>query len=503
MKRYCVYSQIQQLKEKGFKKANVAKQLGINRRTVDRYWDMQADEYEENVANIFRISLLDEYEDNILLWLKAYPTLSAAQVCDWLKEYYRTNFSERTVSRFVKNLRRQHNLKKAPNPRSYEAVPELPMGKQLQVDFGEKWMVDPEGNRIKVRFAAFVLAHSRYKYAEFQSRPFTAADLTRACHRCFCFLGGIPEELVFDQDSVVSVSENCGDIIHTYEFEKLRQECKFLVYLCRAADPESKGKIENVVKYIKGNFLENRIYPEDDEALNYCCLQWLERTGNAKIHGTTKRIPAEIFKEEQEHLRPLPNTAEISETRITRTVRKDNTIVYDSNRYSVPLGTYNNQPEVLIQVKDGMLHIMTIFNEPICEHPVAAGRGMLIQNTSHTRDRESALNTMQAELNKLLLYQADSFLQTIRSEKPRYARDQFQLMQSLCEKYGVEPVLEAIGFCTENRLYSANYVKDYAEHKSIPQLKPVPLPIPVSNNKYHITTEKRPLEVYVKAGGVK
>jgi transposase len=76
----------------------------------------------------------------------------------------------------------------------------------------------------------------------------------------------------------------------------LRQECKFRVYLCRAADPESKGKIKNVVKYIKGNFLENRIYPEDDETLNYCCLQWLEKTGNAKIHGTTKRVPAEVFQ---------------------------------------------------------------------------------------------------------------------------------------------------------------------------------------------------------------
>lgn len=89
----------------------------------------------------------------------------------------------------------------------------------------------------------FVLAHSRQKYAQFQTRPFTASDLSRTCHHCFRFYGGIPEELVFDQDSIVSVSENSGDIIHTFEFEKLCQECKFRVYLCRAADPESKGKI--------------------------------------------------------------------------------------------------------------------------------------------------------------------------------------------------------------------------------------------------------------------
>jgi hypothetical protein len=53
------------------------------------------------------------------------------------------------------------------------------MGKQLQVDFGEKWMIAPDGGRVKVQFAAFVLTHSRYKYAEFQSRPFTGQHCQR------------------------------------------------------------------------------------------------------------------------------------------------------------------------------------------------------------------------------------------------------------------------------------------------------------------------------------
>ena len=47
MKGYSVYNAIQQLKERGFKKATVAKQLGINRRTVDRYWNMSVERYDE------------------------------------------------------------------------------------------------------------------------------------------------------------------------------------------------------------------------------------------------------------------------------------------------------------------------------------------------------------------------------------------------------------------------------------------------------------------------
>ena len=502
MKGYSVYSSIQQLKERGFKKATVAKQLGINRRTVNRYWDMAVDEYEENSTNICREALLGKYRDTIVGWLSEYPTLSAAQVCDWLKEHYSASFSERTVCRYVKNLREEYDLRKSPNPRSYEAVPELPMGQQIQVDFGEKWLRNVDGGRTKVYAAAFVLAHSRYKYAELQSRPYTATDLVRACHRCFRYIGGMPRELVFDQDSIVCVSENAGDIIHTYEFEKLRQDCKLSIYMCRGADPESKGKIESVVKYIKGNYLENRLYV-DDSILSYGCLEWLERTANAKIHGTTKRIPTEVFAEEREHLRPLIDCAENKQTVICRTVRKDNTVLYDSNRYSVPLDTYNTQKEVRIEPLDGMMQIQTVFGEPICEHRISNGRGLLIQNKSHTRDRSSGLDQMQDALDSLLENKATTFLQTIRTEKSRYARDQFKLIQTLCDKYGFEDVLVAVDFCQYSKLYSANYVKDYLEHHADKQPEVPMLPIPVSNSKYHVTTQKRSLEVYVKAGGVR
>lgn len=207
MKGYQVYSKIHQMREAGFSQRAIAKALGINRKTVKRYWDMDVDEYEHNARKIVRIRNLDPHRDQIVSWLREYPSLTAAQVCDWLKEHYEEAHAER-----------------------------------------------------KVYVAAFLLSHSRYKYAQCQSRPFTAVDLVAACHNCFRYWGGMPREMVFDQDSIVCVSENSGDIIYTYEFEKFRQDCRMEIYLCRGADPESKGKIENTVKFMKGNFLNNRLY---------------------------------------------------------------------------------------------------------------------------------------------------------------------------------------------------------------------------------------------------
>ena len=503
MKGYNVYSKIQQFRAAGFSQRQVARRLRINRKTVKRYWEMPVDEYEEISGAVCRMQYLDKYQAQIVGWLREFPDMTAAQVWDWLKEHYREEVSERTVSRYVKQLREKYGLKKSDAPREYEAVPELPMGQQMQVDFGEKMMPNVDGGRTKVYLAAFVLSRSRYKYTQLQSRPFTSVDLVRICHDCFQYMGGMPAELVFDQDSIVCVSENAGDIIYTYEFEKFRQECGLSIRMCRRADPESKGKIENTVKYIKGNFLSHRMYT-DDGILNASCLEWLERTANAKVHGTTKLIPAQVFREEREFLRPLPVCDQAKRPVICRTVRKDNTIIYDSNRYSVPLGTYTTQPEVRIETLDGVLYIQTLFGEPICEHRISSGRGLLIQSQSHRRDRTTALDKLLEDLDAELGGRATEFLTAIRVEKSRYARDQFRLIRSLLDQYGIEAALQAIGFCQRTRLYSANTMRDYLEHQaalSIGTQPTLPVPaIPVDDPKYHITTQKRSLAAYAKVG---
>ena len=62
----------------------------------------------------------------------------------------------------------------------------------------------------------------------------------------------------------------------------------------------------------------------------------------AQGHETTKKIPAEVFALEQEYLIPVPeldNNYSVN-TNITYPVRKDNVVLYKSNRYRVPKGTY-------------------------------------------------------------------------------------------------------------------------------------------------------------------
>lgn len=166
--------------------------------------------------------------------------------------------------------------------RQYVAVQELPPGRQIQVDFGMVSLSREDGSETRGRFIAFVLAHSRYKYVEWLDRPFKVADMVRCHENAFHYFGGRTCELVYDQDALVAVNENNGDLLLTESFQSYVSFRGFHVHLCRARDPESKGKVERVVQYVKSNFVLGRSYYHLKE-WNQRCLEWLERASGDTI----------------------------------------------------------------------------------------------------------------------------------------------------------------------------------------------------------------------------
>lgn len=77
----------------------------------------------------------------------------------------------------------------------------------------------------------------------------------------------MPQEVVYDQDRLFLVNENLGELMLTERFRSYVSQRCFKTYFCRAADPQSKGKVENMVKYVKRNFLASRSF-KDLETLN-------------------------------------------------------------------------------------------------------------------------------------------------------------------------------------------------------------------------------------------
>jgi transposase len=503
-----MYQQIRQLSAEGYSITKISAITSLNRRTIKKYLGMTEKEFEA-----FQESLSDRkkqllpYEGFVREKLELYRDTSAAQMHDWLKEHFASfpKVNPKTVFNFVHWIRARYNLPVVHQVREYETVPESAYGKQAQVDFGEYIMRTSAGGRIKVFFFCMMLSRSRYKYVWFTTRNFTT-ELTVVSHeKAFEFFDGIPQEIVYDQDKVLLVSENKGDLILTSVFRAYVQQKDFKLHFCRKADPESKGKVENVIKYIKSNFLYNRTF-HNEETLNDEAIAWLGRTANALPHSFTKKEPREEWIIERPMLKPfVPEN--VNMPAITYMVRKDNTISWKGNFYSVPFGTYRGRSSsVLVRDEAGKLIIMTTDSlEELCRHSISVEKGVKIINTDHKRDK-------RLELEVLMLSVANQFdnpeaaknwLGAIYKIKSRYMRDQLQVIQEVLATAECSVIANKVmHFCNQNNILSASDFKAIIQQQlrdSNPKQSPgVHILNPLSGNKLdkNIQPQKGQIEDY-------
>lgn len=227
-----MYIEIQHLKEKGFSNSKISKMLNISRPTVIKYINMSPDEFNlEMKSRNQRSKKPDIYHNDILAWLREYPEITAAQIYDWLEEKYKeVKFNEATTRNYVRWIRKEYNIPKGIETRQYGAPDDPPFGNQAQVDFGEIKVTTSTGSSIKLLVMCFVLSNSRYKYCEWQDRPFTTEDIIKIHENAFDFYGGIPQEIVYDQDHLILTSENHGDLVFTHAFANYLTNRKFKVY---------------------------------------------------------------------------------------------------------------------------------------------------------------------------------------------------------------------------------------------------------------------------------
>jgi hypothetical protein len=254
------------------------------------------------------------------------------------------------------------------------------------------------------------------------------------------------------------VDENKGDLILTDAFRKYAEHRRFKLHFCRKSDPESKGKIENVVKYVKYNFLRGRIFVNID-TLNGQGMAWLSRTANAKVHAATNKIPYQEWLIEKTYLRPVLSSFKPESVLESYNVRKDNTISFKGNFYRVPVGTYKPpRTTVWTEVTDGdLLIIYDTGNKKIASHKLYPGKGKTIGGSNYKRDFSSGIDQLIDDLSGQFTNpdQAKEYLLQIRLDKPRYIRDQLQHIKKLVGIYDIQVMSQAMIFCIENRIYRA------------------------------------------------
>lgn len=497
-----MYYEIQKMDVLGFKPSQIASEMGLDTRTVKKLLAMSEEGYTAFLEDLtHRSKKLAPYEQFVRDRLQDYPLATSAQVKDWLMEYHPElkSLCDKTVYNFVLYVREEHNIPKVFECRDYQMVEELPYGKQTQVDFGEFNMTDTEGHRKKVYFMVMVMARSRYKFVLFQERPYTTEDACVAHDKAFDYIGGYPLEVVYDQDKVFLTKENAGDLILTDAFAIYHRDKPFKLHFCRKSDPQSKGKIENVVRYVKYNFLRGRKF-HDIHVLNGQALEWLERTANEKVHSTTHRVPREEWLIERMHLQPIYHLYETKPERPVYHVRKNNTISYKGNYYALPLGTYKDaSTQVSVELQDDELIIFDAFEKEILRHKVSLIKGVLVKSTSQYRDTSSKITD---RINQVAQYfsnteKATEYFERIRKEMPRYTRDQLKIIETQCKQHTQADLDTALDYCMENAIIKATdfatALKSLTTVPEIPVLSHAPI---ATKSRYQIIPQKSNLSDY-------
>lgn len=260
---------------------------------------------------------------------------------------------------YLKPLR-PATIKDGPAIRRFESKP----GSQVQMDWGICHYQDPRGRMRKVACFIMVLGYSRMRYIEFTKRC-DLRSLLRCIVHAFEYYGGIPDTLLTDRMKTVVLYSEGQKITWQTDFERFASELGFIPKLCRVRRPQTKGKVERLVHYVKDNFMPGRQFT-DLVDLNAQAQVWLAHV-NGQVHGTTHEIPLDLLADEK--LKPLP--ADGRHTSYTWEIRKaslDGFVSFDGIKYGVHW-CYSGQG-LRVRLHGGKIVISDIQSQVIQEHDV-------------------------------------------------------------------------------------------------------------------------------------
>jgi len=313
--------EILQLKEQGFSKRSIARQLQIDRQTVAKYLGDNTPIQASGRAA--KKSKLDPYREMVGNMVAGCPDIKAPVVLQRIRE---KGFSgEITIVRALLRQLRGQRTQRQPFIR-YESEP----GEQLQIDWGHFPSICYGASSRKLYALVVVEGYSRMLYVYFshsQKQEYLHQGLLEA----FSYFGGTPREIVVD-NMLTAVTERVGTVVRFNEaFLDFLSKFGILPHACTIRAPHEKGKVENAIKYLRTSFWPLREFTSLGDAQDQV-RRWLDTVANVRKHATTLQRPVDRLQDLQPLPDPLPDCRQTSSVK----VHKDFGVRFDTNVYSVP-----------------------------------------------------------------------------------------------------------------------------------------------------------------------
>jgi transposase len=382
------WMEIRRLNQERLSQAEIARRLELNRRTVRK----ALREKQPPVARKPRVvgSILDPFKDHIRARLRDY-NLSAVRLLEEIRQKgYAGEYT--VVKEFVREVKDQQAVRAVVR---FESQP----GGQGQVDWAHFGTVTLDGEERKLSLFTMILGWSRMRYVEW-TLDMSTPTLIRCHLNAFQFFGGYPEELLYDNLKQVVLERGADSSSHRWnsQFADFAKHYDFTPRLCRPYRAQTKGKIENNVKFVRGNFFEGRSFTSLQD-INAQGIEWCRLVAQ-KPHGTTHEPPARRLP--LEGLRRLEDKpAYVIVQTFERKVSRECFVSYHGNRYSVPWKHASRA--CLLRVREDKI-VVEIAGKTVAEHALARGSHQVVRVKEHFDGLLKAIRDRPSQPQRRLVF---------------------------------------------------------------------------------------------------
>jgi len=192
--------------------------------------------------------------------------------------------------------------------------------------------------RRRLSFLCVVLCHSRVLYVEAFAQE-RMEHLLGGLSNAFTYFGGVPQTLIVDNMKTAVLEHRPGiEPKYNPRFLDFCQHYGTQPRACTPRAPNQKGRVENGVGYIKGNFfngldLDQLPAARPLQSLNTQLRAWMEEIANRREHRELRKRPIDLLPADQAAMLPFNlnpcDTGQLTTVRVTNRCR----VHCDGNRY--------------------------------------------------------------------------------------------------------------------------------------------------------------------------
>jgi hypothetical protein len=255
-------------------------------------------------------------------------------------------------------------------------------GEYLVIDWGAEGSLH--------QFCA-VAAWSHFRFVRYAADERSETTLGLLAE-CFEELGAVPKVVLSDRMGCLKGAVVAGVVVPTPAYVRFATHYGFRPDFCEAADPESKGIVENLVGYAKRDLMiPEELSAADIETANARALLWCQEV-NARQHSEIMAVPTERLDEERALMSPLPSLRLRIGRMTTRKVDRLSCVRIGSARYSVPVRLVGRSVEV--QVTGNRVKVIDC-DEVVADHQVVAPGESSINDDHYGKPRSAPARSVR------------------------------------------------------------------------------------------------------------